>query len=634
MTASRLRSPKLNLQSMLSAALLMALLTLLLVWVLATQSTSAGNSVFITNAQQLSADFDGHAATAPEQHWRSISLPRSWSRDELHPAQSADAWYRVALPEQARDAQWNHLLMLRHMMNVEVWLDQHYLGSAGPVMPGVLQRNWNRPFVWVIPEDWLSGDGHMLYFRLHSAPDFGVMSPFLLGTEQAIQSRYQLNYFLQIDLVKISLLAMLFIGCLSVFVWIRNRQHNWLFTALMSMSWSLPLLYILLPSVPIAEFNFLRISHWGTVTGAFCLLAFIYAHYLKVSLERLKWLGLLPVIHGILLAFSPDQQVVYIGSAGQLLAQTLFVVLIVQLLARPALRNSEVFSIVAGLLVMLLAAAHDVSLAVSSSIERWRWDMFLSYITQPLMMILISWHGIRALMTARDELNALNALLQLRLQAAEKEISEVFEQQAQLEREIHLSAERELVYRDLHDDLGARLLSLVFKSEQGPARDLARSALQDLRDIVSRVLSAEQRLFAVLADSMAEHEGRAAALKKQFNWDIDNLLEDISCDSRLVLGLRLLLRELLGNCLRSVDIQSLNFAAKLICSDQLMMTLRCDPAVAIPMPPLLRKRLAVLNATLESFDESGAATQKTHSQLIRVTLTLTAMSPSASAVAS
>ncbi|MDO9475131.1 MAG: hypothetical protein Q7L07_00370 [Pseudohongiella sp.] len=582
----------------LPIVLVTALLASLASWVLFTLASGQGNTQFVTNAQLLQADFTGHASLAPESLWRDIALPRSWSGDPLHPAESREAWYRVPLPAAYPQA-WNQLLILRHMMNIEIWLDEHYLGSAGPIMRDVLQRNWNRPFVWSIPEQLLTGGEQMLYFRLYSEQNFGVMSPFILGTEQAVQRRYHLNYFLQIDLVKISLLAMLFIGCLSLFVWLRNRQNNWLLTGMMSLSWSLPLLYILLPSVPLAEFNFLRVSHWGTVSGAFFLLAFIYTYYLNVPLNRLKWLVVLPVLHAALLIMTPDQQVVVTGSAGQLLAQLLFVVLIVQLLARPALRNSEVYSIVAGLLVMLLAAAHDVSLALSGSIERWRWDMFVSYITQPLMMIIIAWQGIRSLLNAKSDLSQLNQQLQLRLQQAEREISVVFEQQAELEREIRVAAERELVYRDLHDDLGARLLSLVFKSEQGSARDLARSALQDLRDIVSRVLSAEQLLFAVLADSMAEHESRSAALKKQFSWEIDASVDGVTCDSRRVLGLRLLLRELLGQCLRDKASQALHFSASLSDTNTLLMRLESDINARFTLPPLLRKRLRALGAHLE-----------------------------------
>lgn len=568
------------------------------------------NTVFITEAEVLDADAIPIAVSAihhpdTDLQWRPVPLPRSWAADELHSRTSDQAWYRIPLPAQAHDQGWNHLLILRHMMNLEIWLDDRYLGSAGPVDGSTLQRNWNRPVSWRIPQSWITQEPQMLYFRLYSAPQFGVMSPLILGSENTVLKRYRLNSFLQIELVKISLLAMAFIALLGLFVWIKTAQQHWLLIALMSGSWTLPLLYILLPSVPLAEFNFLRLSHWGTVTGAFCLLAFIYSFYLQTPFSRLKWLGLLPVLHGALLVLTPDINVVDVGSGGQLLAQILFMILIVQLLKRPVLHRAEIYSIIAGLLIMLLAAGHDVSLALSSSVERWRWDMFISYITQPLMMIIITWQGIRTFLHNTQELAILNQILQERLLRAESDIRSVYEEQEQLEREMRIAAERELVYRDLHDDLGARLLSLVLKADQGQARDLARSALQDLRDIVSRVMSEEQALSAVLADSMAEHENRAGVLKKQFYWELDGSLDDVQCTSRMMLNLRLLLRELIGNYMRQPELASINFRAFCV-QGRLLISLNYGTSDTLrsiqhpfPLPALLLKRIKTLDAGYE-----------------------------------
>lgn len=559
----------------------------------------AGNAdyVFVTQAE-ISAS-DSFERPDSSSQWRNIPLPRSWLRDELHSSDARHAWYRVPLPAQAHDNNWNQLLILRHMMNLEVWLDDRYLGSAGPVTPTRSQRNWNRPVMWTIPQSWITGEDQTLYFRVHSEPKFGVMSPLILGDYRSVSKRYGINHFLQIDLVRIGLMALLFIGAASLFAWIKTYQQRWLLMVLMSTGWSLPLLYIVAPSVSFAEFDFLRLSHWGTATGAICLLAFIYAFYLNTPLHRLRWLIALPVIHGALLAITPDSQVVNIGSAGQLLAQTLFVILVVKLLRHRSAQDRKVLAVVAGLSVMLLAAMHDVSLVMSANVERWRWDMPVSYITQPLMLMILAWLGLSAFIEGLRELSRLNRTLKSRLVAAEEDIRQVYAQQENLEREIRLEAERETVYRDLHDDLGARLLSLVLKTDQGSARDLARSALQDLRDIVSRVLADEQLVSAVLADSMAEHEARANILEKTFSWQIDDELDSQTLDGRRILNIRLLLRELIGSCLRLPDARSLSFSATLDHHDHLNINLCHDGSGSQPVSPLLRKRLTALQAELQ-----------------------------------
>lgn len=284
----------------------------------------------------------------------------------------------------------------------------------------------------------------------------------------------------------------------------------------------------------------------------------------------------------------------------------LFVVLVVKLLRRP--RTAQTWSVAIGLVLMLLAALHDVTLIAGSSPERWRWDTPVSYITQPGMLVILAWHGIRAFLQASAGLAQLNAQLQDRLTQSERRIRQVYAEQEALERQIRIDAERELVYRDLHDDLGARLLSLVYQSEKGAAQDLARTALQDLRDIVSRVLATRQSLSAVLADCMAEQLSRAEALGKALDWDLAQALDDVPCDSRHMLGLRLLLRELVGSALRTPALLSLQADCQWDDAlDVLTVQLRLHTASGaatgeFALLPVLQKRLRALEARLEQQD--------------------------------
>lgn len=561
---------------------------------------------FITQAELLVEQ----RATPPTnvEGWRLVNLPRSWSRDTLHPQDTREAWYRIPLPADLRARGWTHVLMLRHMMNLELWVDNTFIGSGGPVSQPVearLQRNWNRPILWSIPESVLAAETpHFLYARLISEPAFGVMSPVILGTAKSLQPWYSISLFVQITLVKLSLMALLFIGSLSLFVWLRTRQSQWWLMSIMSAAWALPLLYIVVPVLPVGEFTALRVIHWGVVTGATSLLAFTAVFHLHSRDPRLRLLGLIPLLHGVLISLVPDRLVVDIGNGGQLLCQLLFVVLVVKLLRAPQRLTGQTLSIAIGLIVMLLAALHDVTLIAGSSPERWRWDTPVSYITQPIMLIILAWHGIRAFLSAAVSLARVNAQLQERVAASERRIRQVYADQEKLEREIRIDAERELVYRDLHDDLGARLLSLVYQSAKGPAQDLARTALQDLRDIVSRVMATEQSFAAVLADCMSEQLTRANALQKSLDWDLDAALDDIPCDSRQMLGVRLLLRELVGSCLRSPGLRALqadcewdSAAVSLV----LRLRLRKEPGSIrgeFVRLPVLQKRLQALDARL------------------------------------
>lgn len=568
--------------------------------------TSFADYEFITEAEVLIAD----SATPPlePQQWRQTFLPRAWSIDPEHPKDTRSAWYRIALPADLQNRQWDQILMLRHILNVEIWLDEQFIGSGGPVSDPIelrMQRNWNRPILLSMRDALAKTTSpRFLYIRLLAEPAYGVMSPVIIGTESSLSPWYRISFFVQITLVQISLAALLFTGLLSLFIWIKMRQRSWLLLTLMSAVWSLPLLYIILPTIPVGEFFGLRIIHWAVVAGATALLAFIDRFYLGGKNLRLDLLALIPLSHAITLALVPNPLVVTIGNAGQVLCQLLFIFLIVRLLGSPHRHSAGFYWVVLGLAIMLLAALHDVTLFAGSNTERWRWDTPLSYITQPIMLLILAWNGLRVFLCAARELNLANAVLQGRLEESELRIRQLYLEQERLEREQRVEAERELVYRDLHDDLGARLLSLVYQSEKGDAQDLARTALQDLRDIVSRVLTSSQSLSAVLADSLAEQFNRAQALGKDIDWDLDSSLDEVECHSTMTLGLRMLKRELIGACLRLQNVSHLRVDMNWSAADS-SLTIAVTHATEedsafsqFAVLPVLQKRLRVMHASL------------------------------------
>ena len=581
---------------------------LLLVLALSFCSFSFADYEFISEAEVLITD----SATPPQdaQQWRKTFLPRAWSIDPAHPKDTLTAWYRIQLAPNLQERLWNHILMLRHILNVEIWLDDQFVGSGGPVSDPIekkQQRNWNRPIL--LSMDYAlsqSTSPRYLYIRLISEPAYGVMSPVIIGSQASLLPWYRISYFVQITLVQISLVALLFTGMLSLFIWVKSRQRSWFFLTFMSVTWSLPLLFIILPTLPVGEFVALRVIHWAVVAGATALLAFIDRFYLGGKSLRIDFLALIPLLHALILYFVQDSLVVTIGNAGQLLCQVLFIMLIVRLIRSPHRHSVALYWVVIGLSIMLLAALHDVTLFTGSNTERWRWDTPLSYITQPIMLIILAWNGVRAFLNAARDLGTANEVLKGRLEESEQRIKQLFLEQEQLEREQRVEAERELVYRDLHDDLGARLLSLVYQSEKGDAQDLARTALQDLRDIVSRVLSTSQTLTAVLADCLAEQYSRAEVLGKDIDWELDDTLDDIECFSATTLGLRMLIRELVGACLRLKKVEHLVIELNWTQSTDTLCILiehkKNDTHVfdEFSVLPVLQKRLRVMHATLDA----------------------------------
>ena len=124
-------------------------------------------------------------------------------------------------------------------------------------------------------------------------------------------------------------------------------------------------------------------------------------------------------------------------------------------------------------------------------------------------------------------------------------------------REQAAAQERERIYSDLHDDLGAKLLSLVYRAESPVQADLARAILQDLRDVVTRSRGTPGTLGDVLADIRGEAAQRLAAVGIGLSWDEAGDLPDPLLDTGHALHLHRIVREAISNTIRHAQARHL-----------------------------------------------------------------------------
>lgn len=111
-------------------------------------------------------------------------------------------------------------------------------------------------------------------------------------------------------------------------------------------------------------------------------------------------------------------------------------------------------------------------------------------------------------------------------------------------------AERERIYGDLHDDIGARLLGMIHSAESAEQADRARAVLQDLRDVVTRSRGTPGSLSDTLAEIRAETSQRLAAAGLELVWEINDDLPDPDLDTARALHLHRIVREAISNVIR------------------------------------------------------------------------------------
>lgn len=169
--------------------------------------------------------------------------------------------------------------------------------------------------------------------------------------------------------------------------------------------------------------------------------------------------------------------------------------------------------------------------------------------------------------------------------------------------------ERQRIARDLHDDVGARLLSGLHKSETGDVQRVLRDALADIRSIVGGLSAERLPLSQVLAALRHETGDRLDMAGIELAWRAeDQAGTDILLDYPVYRSLISLHRELVTNVIRHANAGSV--AVSLALNENLLTMQVQDDGVGLPASVddetrsghglrSTRRRIAELGGTFE-----------------------------------
>ncbi len=134
--------------------------------------------------------------------------------------------------------------------------------------------------------------------------------------------------------------------------------------------------------------------------------------------------------------------------------------------------------------------------------------------------------------------------------------------------------ERKRIMRDLHDDVGGRLLTLMHAGpEESPA---AAEALKSLRAIIySLDTESQETLNTAVARWRIEALERCEQANATFEWRWDEQERDVNLTPRQYLNLTLIIREGLSNILRHAKAERAMFDLRMV-GDKLLVTLMND----------------------------------------------------------
>lgn len=168
----------------------------------------------------------------------------------------------------------------------------------------------------------------------------------------------------------------------------------------------------------------------------------------------------------------------------------------------------------------------------------------------PLCLILV---GALQLMQFGEEAHQLEVVqrqLEAKIAMARSEIEDNFSRLAQSRIQQVTSGERKRIAADLHDDLGAKLLTIVHTSRSDRIAALGREALDEMRLSVRGLTGKPMELSEALADWRTEAMARLSPTGIELTWPLP--MEEMSqvLGSRTMVQTTRILREIFNNLIR------------------------------------------------------------------------------------
>lgn len=529
------------------------------------QALAADLPLVLSQAEFVMADSE--VPPPDSAAWRSQPLPDQWRL--TRPGVAGDGWYRatITLPETPQGV-WA-VYLPRMCMNAAVFVNGVFAGDGGRFEEPVA-RNWNRPLLFRIPATLLQAGPNTVHIRVRSFPMAqGALAAVAVGPESVLLPVYETEYFIRITVSQALTLIIAMVGLLMLSMWWRRRSDSMYgYFGASALVWAFNSSNLHVRYVPLST------RHWEILINA---AMDVFAPLLLISLlrfagrehrmlERLLW-GV-AIASPFTLLLLPDHLLLGAFSAWHLATLILAVVVLARLI--PAVfrqHGAESRLLIAALLINLVFAAHDwlVHAKILPPLLGAATRIHLLHYGAPVFFLIFGWIMTSRFAGALNQLERMNVELEDRVRAKTIELEANFQHLQVLRSEQAVTEERERIYRDLHDDIGAKLLQMVYRAGSAGEAELARSALQDLRDVVSQPRASQLSLDDQLADWRAEADERLSAAGLRLRWEQPEGLSTASLQPHAI-HIGRILREAVSNAIKHA--QAAEVQVKFACDDR------------------------------------------------------------------
>ncbi|HET9977559.1 MAG TPA: ATP-binding protein [Burkholderiaceae bacterium] len=485
-----------------------------------------------------------------------VALPDDWAA--TRPGRGGTLWYRLRFD--AVGAREQRVLLglwvERACANAHVVLNGQPLAQSGRLVP-TPDLDCETPRLFALPGALLADRGNTVDLRLAghalgevaSRQRVGGLSAPLIGPHAELEPLHRRTLWQRIALPQAASTALLLMGAVAfVMGWWHRRERHLAWFGAMSMAWALVTARLWWPAPP-----WPRLAVEAAIVTAVALAAcFAVQFLLHYAGQRRRRIGVALGIQCLLVPLS----VAAAGASRVHAVATLWYALFALQMAGAIVylvgtngrtRRGDV----APLMLFVLAGAATIGLEfVAAQQAVPPWARTLPTIVMPLAFIglglwLVHRHG-RALQSAEE----LRASLETRIRDSTAAMEKSYAQMAELRVEQVTQQERKRIAADLHDDLGAKLLTIVHTSESERISTLAREALEEMRLSVRGLTGKPVMLIDALGDWRAEVVGRLSQTGVEGEWQAphDDLPQKLS--ARAYVQTTRILREAVNNIIK------------------------------------------------------------------------------------
>ncbi len=451
-------------------------------------------------------------------------LPDDWSLSR--PGFEGSVWYRVSFdaPPGANPEAVLALYVERVCTNLEVHLNGHHIYNGGR-MDEPVTRNCYQPQLVPLPAALLLPQGNLLDLKVRghalehvsSRQRAAGLSTLRIGPLAELSGVWRAEQFWNVTSAQLAGVTLLVLGVfMSGVGWFNRRASYLMYFGMLAIGWAALTARIWLNELPVSNDT----AEWLVCLGFAPVVGLAIVFLLRYARVKRRPIDLLLLAQCVLLPIS----LLIAGPAYRYTAVTVWYwVLGLELLAamaaylRVTWRHQRAEFWVMGAILVLLAMLLLLEAALNQRSGAVSRGYVLRY-ALPMLVLVVSFRLVQMFARALRAAEAGRSTLEARIQEATLVIERNFAQLAELRVEQVTEKERKRIAADLHDDLGAKLLTIVHTSESDRISTLAREALEEMRLSVRGLTGKPVRVADALADWRAETVSRLGQASIEAEW--------------------------------------------------------------------------------------------------------------------